>query len=71
MDNQDLKEKLEDHEIRLRSLERTIVQLGDKFFSLCDKLDNLIGLLKWVSTSLIGACITVLIFIVELHLKTF
>ena len=71
MDNQDLQQQLQDHETRLRSLERNSIKLGDKLSSLCDKLDNLIGLLKWVSTSVIGACITVLIFIVELHLKTF
>ncbi|WP_055068927.1 hemolysin XhlA family protein [Clostridium massiliamazoniense] len=66
---EEFKETLKDHEDRIRSLESSNIKLGDKLSNLCDKLDNLIAALKWLGVTCVGAILSVLIFIIELHLK--
>lgn len=66
---EEYKETLRDHEERLRDLESSNIKLGDKLSNLCDKLDSLIGLLKWVGVTFTGAFLSILIFVIESHIK--
>ena len=67
---EEFKETLKDHEDRIRSLEsRMIFKLSDKLSNLCDKLDSLDKSLKMASVTFIGSILSILIFIIELHLK--
>lgn len=66
---EEFKETLKDHEDRIRSLESSNIKLSDKLSNLCDKLDSLIAALKWLGVTFVGAILSILIFIIEMHLK--
>lgn len=56
--HEDMKEAVQDHEIRIRGLEVTGASRDEKIDGLCEKISDLISAIKWLiacgSTTLVG-----------------
>lgn len=65
----EIKEQLREHDGYIRVLEKNDVRHDDNYTYLCDILEKIISALKWAAVTVISSMLTILIFIIEAHIK--
>lgn len=67
-DIEELNKKVDENSDRLEALEKHDIVTDSKLDNLCDKLESLIGVLKYVVVTFSGVILTLLIFLAEKHI---
>lgn len=65
----EIKKQLREHDGYIRVLEKNDVRHDDNYIYLCDILEKIISALKWAAVTVISSMLTILIFIIEAHIK--
>lgn len=73
MDSQEIKESFKELDDRVKRLEYNEIKVNDKIITLCDKLDQVLNVGKWLIGLLITgfstAFFSLIIYIIESHIK--
>ena len=64
----ELHAKVEKNSERIDALEKHDISTDSKVESLCERLDSLISLLKYISVTVTGAIVTLGLFFIEQHI---
>ena len=67
-DIEELNKKVDDNTCRIDALEKHDITTDSKLDNLCEKLESLIGVLKYVVMTFSGVIVTLVVFLAEKHI---
>ena len=61
--------KLQEYEEKLSNLYVENLKINEKVNRLTEKIQSIFAVLRWMSVTVLGAALSLIIFIIEIHIK--